>query len=252
MDTLPDTSRCLGYSTCPGDRVRCSRGDATVLGVHGRRLWYHVDSEEGAWFWTVEQEITDIGSGELYVTQSAQEIEQDPQLETFKQLNEKGIHPNISFSDFVNLLTGHDQVKQWTAAADAELIDMLSKTCETRGCHPSNIPFWCLAEYHTRIQQSNSALHGISLCQLQARATLLLLLNEALEVSLFYKINLDVQKVVEGRIASYLLLFFFFFSSLFFSPLSSCMIRESIYVISKHVHSIPLVSLFSCNAIRRV
>ena len=50
-------ARCGGGDGCwAGDRVATDRGLALVLGAGpGSRLWYKVDNEEGAWFWSPEE-----------------------------------------------------------------------------------------------------------------------------------------------------------------------------------------------------
>jgi hypothetical protein len=114
-----------------GTRIRTTRGEGTIIGVHRGRLWYKVDSDTGAWYWNKGEFEEMIGNGMGGLLEETDQERQDAEAEASDAGHAVG-EEALSFSDFCGLVSG----PEWTLEADADLVRLVNTQCDTYGVSP--------------------------------------------------------------------------------------------------------------------
>jgi hypothetical protein len=189
----------LGYGFLAGDRVATPRGQATVVGVAENKLWFHVDGDSGAWFFSAREMRINKHRFALISRprkdSCVEEIEVNTKGEgkgSFKRNQSKttacdqagdGInrktdsqsstsHAAPTFSKFCTLAE-HDG---WNVRTDEVIISAVNQYCFTNTGNPWNLGEEFVSSLESKMLAASSGKLGVQ--HIEARLALLKEINE--------------------------------------------------------------------------
>ena len=114
-----------------GDRVQVQRGEATVMGVYRGHLWYKVDSDDGAWYWSGTEFVDAMNMG------MAAPLPTPPAVLTERALDARGA--SDVFKMPLEVFLEHVRDARWTLAADEALVRLANVQCDDDGVSPRQL-----------------------------------------------------------------------------------------------------------------